>query len=54
MQKTESPKNKMIVGSMGTTFEMPNGLADSIHHGETAENAEFNQDSRNGSIIQMN
>ena len=54
MQKTESPKHKMIVASPGTTFEMPNGLGASIHHGETAENAEFNQDSRNGSILQMN
>lgn len=40
---------------MGTTFEMPNGLVDSIHHGENAENAEFNQDIHRGdSIIQMN
>ena len=45
----------MLVGSQGTTFEMPNGLVDSIHHGQTAENAEFNQDIHRGdSIIQLN
>ena len=30
---------------------MPNGLVDSIHHGEAAENAEFNNSSIRGSGI---